>query len=653
MKKNIANRLLQMAILLLSFCLFSCGGGSKNSTITHLPVQMKIDGNWSLLEIETGKIIFEGEFKKRPSVVVEGIFTLTNDEGEKFYNKLIDDKKFEQIAGPFVGGSLFNQGVAIVCKEDSHLSAIGVDGNELFTLEPKEGVVIKKAGQCFEGMIKFMDEKGMWGFLDRKGDIAIKPQFDFVDDFKNGRARATMHNDKENKFVLINKSGEIESEISKGYIGPLGNGIVAYSDSKKEFGVLKIGNDWEKQINASSKFEGISIHNEDIYYSVDNDWGHINKDGEILIRAKFESLSRLDDEMFLGVRKDGEDLRYEIINSKGETIKKDEIDEEVLGAFNLYSGGKFMLKDGKEYQLMNSKGELVGNNPVKNWKGYEEVALLENNFSQFVESKYFDWTKIEDMINSIKPGSLANFTLGLNCVKSSELLNNMVNNSTSSEDKGDADFGRGLTFAHFEAEFEDFNGSIGFYIGDGYEDNNDSKTEEPETVNESEVYDSTAVDSGGDLNNSGNVQQMAIKDNAPDWSTYQSAISGVVDIGNAGSLSINLGFDDYLKKAVTKNEIVDYGYTTMVEERIVGYDKNLEAKLNSVTLEFNVQNEKSKKLETMLTKKFGKGYQQTGESYGVKYYIDSKGHNWELNGKRIKLYQQNVYDPYSSVSAYH
>jgi hypothetical protein len=229
----------------------------------------------------------------------------------------------------------------------------------------------------------------------------------------------------------------------------------------------------------------------------------------------------------------------------------------------------------------------------------------------------------------------------------------MVNNSTSSENNGNADFGRGLTFAHFEAEFEDFNGSIGFYIGDGYEDNNDSKTEEPETVNEPEVYDSTAVDSGGYLNNSGNVQQMAIKDNAPDWSTYQSAISGVVDIGNAGSLSINLGFDDYLKKAVTKNEIVDYGYTTMVEERIVGYDKNLEAKLNSVTLEFNVQNEKSKKLETMLTKKFGKGYQQTGESYGVKYYIDSKGHNWELNGKRIKLYQQNVYDPYSSASAYH
>ena len=634
-------------VLLITSIVASCGNSSKNSAITHIPVQLKIDGNWSLLDIETGAILFEGEFKKTPSVVTEGVFTTRNDKGEIFYNKIEDEKVFKQIAGPFKSASLMNQGLAIVCKSESHLSAINDKGEDVFTLDPQDGIVIKQAGQCIDGLIKFEDENHLWGFLDKNGKIAIKPQFDYVDDFHNGLARATMHSDNKDKFVIINKSGEVESEIDKGLVGHLGNGIVAYSDNKKEFGVLKIGKVVEKKISASSKFEIISVQNDDIFYASENSWGLLNEDGEIVIRAKYEFLTRLDGETFLGIKKDGKDVEYEILNAKGEVVKKDEIDSRNYGAFNLHSNGRVMLKDGKEFQLINAKGENVGNNPVKEWGGVNDIIRIESNMSDLVESDYFDWAKIDEMIESIKSGSLSGFTVGMNCVKSNDLLVKFASSNSSATTTAIHDQGRGLVFANKIVNWDDLNGTIGVYIGVGYDQKND---ETPEEETESVVLDSTVYDSTAVIDNTATSTapiEVPTKDKAPEWETYQTTLRESIDLGHGGRIGLVLSFDDYIKKAVTKSTVVDYGYTTMVEEKVIGYERNSAAKLTIVQMEFAVQSDKIKKLKTKLEEKFSKGFQLVSTNYGSKYYVDAKGAKWELNGLQIRLFQ-----PYSeSVSA--
>ena len=634
-------------VLLITSIVASCGNSSKNSAITHIPVQLKIDGNWSLLDIETGAILFEGEFKKTPSVVTEGVFTTRNDKGEIFYNKIEDEKVFKQIAGPFKSASLMNQGLAIVCKSESHLSAINDKGEDVFTLDPQDGIVIKQAGQCIDGLIKFEDENHLWGFLDKNGKIAIKPQFDYVDDFHNGLARATMHSDNKDKFVIINKSGEVESEIDKGLVGHLGNGIVAYSDNKKEFGVLKIGKVVEKKISASSKFEIISVQNDDIFYASENSWGLLNEDGEIVIRAKYEFLTRLDGETFLGIKKDGKDVEYEILNAKGEVVKKDEIDSRNYGAFNLHSNGRVMLKDGKEFQLINAKGENVGNNPVKEWGGVNDIIRIESNMSDLVESDYFDWAKIDEMIESIKSGSLSGFTVGMNCVKSNDLLVKFASSNSSATTTAIHDQGRGLVFANKIVNWDDLNGTIGVYIGVGYDQKND---ETPEEETESVVPDSTVYDSTAVIDNTATSTapiEVPTKDKAPEWETYQTTLRESIDLGHGGRIGLVLSFDDYIKKAVTKSTVVDYGYTTMVEEKVIGYERNSAAKLTIVQMEFAVQSDKIKKLKTKLEEKFSKGFQLVSTNYGSKYYVDAKGAKWELNGLQIRLFQ-----PYSeSVSA--
>jgi hypothetical protein len=633
-------------VLVLTIIVASCGNSSKNSAITHIPVQLKVDGNWSFLDIETGAILFEGEFKKMPSVVTEGVFKTQNEEGEFFYNKIEDEKVFKQIAGPFKSASLMNQGLAIVCKAESHLSAINAQGEDVFTLEPQDGIVIKQAGQCIDGLIKFEDENHLWGFLDKKGKIAIKPQFDYVDDFHNGLARATMHSKAKDKFVIINKSGEVESEIDKGLVGHLGNGIVAYSDNKKEFGVLKIGKVLEKKISASSKFEIISVQNDDIFYASENSWGLLNEDGEILIRAKYEFLTRLDGETFLGIKKDGKDVEYEILNAKGEVVKKDEIDSRNYGAFNLHSNGRVMLKDGKEFQLINAKGENVGNNPIKEWGGVNDIIRIESNMSDLVESDYFDWAKIDEMIESIKSGSLSGFTVGMNCVKSNDLLVKFASSNSSATTTAIHDQGRGLVFANKIVNWDDLNGIIGVYIGVGYDQKND---ETPEEESESVVQDSTVYDSTAVIDNTATSTapaEVPIKDNAPEWETYQTSLSESIDLGHGGRIGIVLSFDDYIKKAVTKSTVVDYGYTTMVEDKVVGYERNSAAKLTIVQMEFAVQSDKIKKLKTKLEEKFSKGFQLVSTNYGSKYYVDAKGAKWELKGLQIRLFQ-----PYSEAAS--
>ena len=646
MKKFLNYTKCLLAIIITSI-VASCGNSTKNSAITHIPVQLKVDGNWSFLDIETGAVLFEGEFRKMPSVVTEGVFTTRNDEGEIFYNKIEDEKVFKQIAGPFKSASLMNQGLAIVCKAESHLSAINDKGEDVFTLEPQDGIVIKQAGQCIDGLIKFEDENQLWGFLDKNGKIAIKPQFDYVDDFHNGLARATMHSDNKDKFVIINKSGEVESEVDKGLVGHLGNGIVAYSDNKKEFGVLKIGKVVEKKISASSKFEIISVQNDDIFYASENSWGLLNEDGEILIRAKYEFLTRLDGETFLGIKKDGKDVEYEILNAKGEVVKKDEIDSRIYGAFNLHSNGRVMLKDGKEFQLINAKGENVGNNPVKEWGGVNDIIRIESNMSDLVESDYFDWAKIDEMIESIKSGSLSGFTVGMNCVKSNDLLVKFASSNSSATTTAIHDQGRGLVFANKIVNWDDLNGTIGVYIGVGYDEKND---ETPEEETESVVQDPTVLDSTADQETTATATapaEVPIKDNVPEWETYQTTLSESIDLGHGGRIGIVLSFDDYIKKAITKSTVVDYGYTTMVEEKVIGYERNSAAKLTIVQMEFAVQSDKIKKLKTKLEEKFSKGFQLVSTNYGSKYYVDAKGAKWELNGLQIRLFQ-----PYSeSVSA--
>ena len=619
----------------LSIILFSCGKTGKKATVTHVPVQLKANGNWSLLNVETGAIVYEGEFKKMPSVVVEGVFTTRKENGELFYNKMEDEKKFKQIAGPFKSGSLMSEGIAIVCKEESHPSAINASGNEVFSLEPQNGVVFSSVGRCIEGLIKFQADNGFWGVLDKEGKIVCKPQFDFIDDFDNGFARVSLHTDSKNKLGIIDKSGKLVLDIDRAYVGKMVGGRMVYSDTKDEFGILAVSpTEMNKLIGASSKYEGISLVGNDIFYKSDKEWGLMNEKGEVQIRAKYQSLSRLNDDVLLGIKVDGDDVVYELMNNKGEVTKKDDVDGGVdYGIFNLRNGN-FIVKDGKDFQLMNAKGEMVGNNAVKDWYGVRDIVLIQSNFSEIVESDYFDWGKLKEYIGSVKTGSMGGFNLGVNCIQANTALQKIT--VSAKGENTEEDKGRGMVFEVEMIGWKEHNGVFGFYIGNGYETENQNKADNAAKTEAAPSEDDVASERIEDSSESSGSSQTVV-DNAPDWSTSQTGLYRSINLGKSGSIEFTLGFDEYLKKAKTSEVAVDNGYTSYTEERIVGYEPNAEAKLISIVMEINIQADKKEKLKKLIDGAFAKGFQFQGELYGVKRYTDATGNKWEINDGLIRL----------------
>ena len=73
------------------------------------------------------------------------------------------------------------------------------------------------ATDFYGGWARF-EEKGKWGFIDRKGKVVILPKYGYVDDFREGLAAYTSFMDDEiGKYGYINKGGEEVIPMSFNY----------------------------------------------------------------------------------------------------------------------------------------------------------------------------------------------------------------------------------------------------------------------------------------------------------------------------------------------------------------------------------------------------------------------------------------------------
>lgn len=98
----------------------------------------------------------------------------------------------------------------------------------------------------------------LWGFIDVKGNEVIKPQFAFVEDFKDGFARAGRYVEgayfsKNNKYWLINLKGEAVSAAYE-YIGQPEKGFRVVWENEN-YGVLQAGG---KEI-LPPEYKGVTI----------------------------------------------------------------------------------------------------------------------------------------------------------------------------------------------------------------------------------------------------------------------------------------------------------------------------------------------------------------------------------------------------------
>jgi len=627
--KNSKKIIIGIAAIIIAACsyLYFLNESNDSLEITHIPVQLKAKGNYSMLNIETGEIEFEGEFKNEVGIVSEGIFISVNSDKEIFYNKIIGKNQFKEIAGPFKEGSTFHSGVAFVTPEDDYVQAIDNEGEVLFKLSPKDGQEFVSVGQIYGNRALFKNQNDLYGFIDAKGNIAVEPKFDWVEDFQNGIARVCIHNDNGKSTVaLIDVDGDIIQELDNALVGRPSLGQLPYSDEKDEWGVLD-AKSGKKIVEAKEKFEKILVHEGNYFFENDDEWGLLDVKGEVLIRSKYEAIYTLKDGLYIGVSKDGKSYELDVINDKGEVIKNIDISGDDVFCLG---NGNFIYRDGKEYVLSNEKGEILSKETIKKINFSSDLSSLVNRESQNVSSDFFDWASIEEIVKNIKSGQIGGIRIGQNCVDFEEKSVQFTKNGVSNEEQI-----VGIGIGGIGAYDWRRNGYLyQFVMGNGYS-NSDDGDEDVIDADEGEEYGLEPEIAMAEGEGVAEGEDTPIKDDAPMYSTYQNSIY-VVKQMNSGVISIQVYFDDYIKKPVTKTVTVETEYYSYDQEKTVGYEKNINALIRSITVGYSFPKNREKKLKEMFDEKIRSEYMELSKDK----FKDKLGNTWSITSNGFEISSQ-------------
>lgn len=187
---------------------------------------------------------------------------------------------------------------------------------------------------------------GLYGFVDRTGNVVIKPTWDEAGSFHGGVARVL----KNDKMGIINTDGQVvvEPQWDKGNLGDCYNGLMPVGvDDKWGFVAADGKMAIELQWTAAGEFsDGLA------YVQRNGLLGFINTSGEIVIEPQWEYCEKFSDGRAL-VRNAG---KYGYINTDGEVV----IDLQYSDA-NSFHYGLARVKDpkGSSYYYINTNGEMA------------------------------------------------------------------------------------------------------------------------------------------------------------------------------------------------------------------------------------------------------------------------------------------------------
>jgi len=272
--------------------------------LRYIPVKEEDEERWSVLDLETGQIVVDKEWKNEPQSVTAELVAVENSEGNTEFYTL--DKKPKQVGGEYRNAGFFSEGLAPVAEPDKPVAYINTEGKEVFELKEADGKSVDAAGHFREGMARFRTTDGKWGYINRSGKVVIKAKFEEAQDFREGYALVTIKEEKgkpgeegyevefKNGFIDMNGDYAIKPKSKISYQN-MGEGLIAFQekpekegDEKKTmYGFMDING--EKVIKPRKDFKQVLPFIQG--YASFNDgeaWGIMDKKGEIVVRAKYE-----------------------------------------------------------------------------------------------------------------------------------------------------------------------------------------------------------------------------------------------------------------------------------------------------------------------------------------------------------------------------
>ena len=345
----------------------------------YLPVQMSKGDSWSIVDKE-GKEVVAGEYPADATLsrICDGAYWVKQGDTYQLYN--IDSPKNPVADEEYTRATDFGGGVAAVSNPNQQICIVDTKGTMV-------AMLAKDIKRCYafneEGFARILDTNDLWGIVDAKGNIVVKPAYMELGVLSDGVALAKKKDDK--KDLIIDMKGQKVGELSNDKYYILGQsfseGKITVRNVEKEDGEIIVLDKQGKKLFYIRKSEGgfwadkycsgyLTVRNKDAKYGV------ANEEGELVIRYKYESMVNFGNGFFAAKKGN----KWGVVNDKDETV----IDFDYDNCDGMM-GDNFLMRDGSFFSLIGQDGKEI--------TSFEVVKLRADSYAEYVD--------VESIVNSI------------------------------------------------------------------------------------------------------------------------------------------------------------------------------------------------------------------------------------------------------------
>lgn len=284
---------------LVTGCLLtSCNNG--NADLSLIPV----DTSKGFQFVNSkGEVIITPQFRNA-ALFYEDLALVRNESNDPLWGYI--NKKGEYVVKPtYSAATSFSEGLAIVVKKGESPAVINKKGEVEFIMNKAENVNL-----FHEGLAAFseLDKENTvkWGFIDKKGEVAINPQFFKSRNFHEHFCAVA---NKEHKWGFIDNEGKLVINYQFDDVKDFYDGK-AIVRSGEQFGVI----DKNGSFVINPQFDDMAVDNDLFIIVSSGKYGWCNNKGKILINPQFEVALYFSGNKLAPVSVDG---KWGFINKKG------------------------------------------------------------------------------------------------------------------------------------------------------------------------------------------------------------------------------------------------------------------------------------------------------------------------------------------------
>ncbi|WP_065220348.1 MULTISPECIES: WG repeat-containing protein [Butyricimonas] len=347
--------MMRIGIILFTCVLLFASCDEKRIAIYGLPLKITRGDEWGILGTD-GTVKMINAFKYQPSAVVNGRLSVPDDSGKyELYGfegelKLMSPKKFAAIG-------YFFENVTFAQEEVGEpLLLVDKHGEKVAVVDNYEGHKILLTRNFREGLALVYTSNGKYGYVDTRGEMVIKPVYDYAADFSEGLAVVGVAGGEgQLAYRVIDKRGEIQFYITlqnSRIHEHFSCGYLLFKNLEQNYcGALDRGG--KVCLYLPTRIQEVMPFRYDAaVFWTETGVGLINKEGKVLIPANY------DDGKIVGERRVALKLRdkWGLFDFEGRPLC-----EFVYDWISDFEGYAFACRD-HVYYIMDERGQVVGPN---------------------------------------------------------------------------------------------------------------------------------------------------------------------------------------------------------------------------------------------------------------------------------------------------